>query len=164
MIAFVFQGFSDLVDMLLISGLQLYPQEAAIDVRALIGTLVVDGNDISAQIRNDTGYVLELSRLVQQLDVKQAGTPGFEQTALDYTRKDRHVDISAGDQTDDLFSLDGNLVKHNRSDRNRSCAFGNQLLMFNHGQDRGGDFILAYGDELINIFAAVCKSVFPRAL
>lgn len=57
----------NLVDVLIVSGLQLQTKVAAVDIAALIGPLMVDGNDVAAQLGNGAGDQFQLSGLVHEL-------------------------------------------------------------------------------------------------
>ena len=123
---------------------------------------MVNGNDVAAQICNDLRNQLELSRLIQQLDVQTAASAGHQQATFDDTGKNGNVNVTAGYQTNDLLALDRYLVEH--SGCNGSCAgtLCNQLLLFDQGEDCSGDLIIGNSDNFIHILLTVSKCVRAR--
>ena len=79
------EGTADLLNVCVISGFHGDPQEAAVDVAALVGTFMVNGDDVAAQIGDDAGNIFQLTRLVQQFNVEHAASAGHQQTTLDDT-------------------------------------------------------------------------------
>lgn len=121
---------------------------------------VMHGNDISAAVCNNAGYVLELPRFVDQLYAQRAGAAGFEQAALDYAGKDRYVDVSAGNEAAHLFALNGQLVKHGGGHADCAGALRDQAMLFDQRKDRRGNFVFGYGYNIVYIFAAIFKGVY----
>ena len=70
-------------------------QVAAIDVAALVCTLMMNGDNISAQSCDDIGNTLQLTRLVDKLDIQQAGPSRLLETSFNNTAEDSNVDITA---------------------------------------------------------------------
>ena len=95
MIAVVEQSLLDLLDVLKVLGFKQQPEVASVDVGALIGTLVVNGNNIAAEIRDNIGNALQLAGLVDQLQNERTGASGHEQTSLDDAGENGNVDIAA---------------------------------------------------------------------
>ncbi len=89
---------------------------------------MVDGDNVAAQVCDDPGNIFQLTRLVQQLNVEHTASAGHEQTTLDNTGQDGHVDVAAGNQADYLFALYRDFVKHCRSHRCRTCALCDEFL------------------------------------
>ena len=151
MIAVFQKGVLDLFDVVEILCFQQQPEIAAVHVRALVGALVVDRNDVSAKTRNNTGNALKLTGLVDQLKIERAGASRHEQSSLDDAGENGHVDVAARNHTDDLLALDRHFVEHCRRDRNRARALGDHLLLLDKGEDGGGDLVVGDGDDVVNV-------------
>ena len=71
-----FERFGDLHDMVIIPGLHLDSQEAAVDALGLAFFIMHTGH-IAAAVGDDAGDILELAGLVDELDEQAGGTSGF---------------------------------------------------------------------------------------
>ena len=94
-----------------VAGFQPQPQETAVNIRALAGTLVVNRHHVAAFFGDEVRYRFQLAGFVQQLHRQLARATGGEQTAFDHAGQDGHIDVAAGHQADDLFALDRHLME-----------------------------------------------------
>ena len=106
---------------------------------------MVNRDDVATALGDDPGHIHELTGLVHQFDQQVGGSAGLHQAPVNDPGQAGHVDVAAGDQADHLLALNGKLVEHGGSHRNRPRALGDHLLLFNQGEDCRGDFVL--GDE-----------------
>ena len=77
------QSAADLLYVFVVPCFKHYPQIAAVHRRALICTLMVDRDDVSAKLSYDPGNVPELTGLVDELDVHGVVPSGHEKSTLD---------------------------------------------------------------------------------
>ncbi len=63
--------------MLIVSCFKFNTQIAAVDIFALVCTLVVNGYNVTAEVCDYLRYTLKLTWLVDKCDIKLAGTSGL---------------------------------------------------------------------------------------
>ena len=81
--ACVYERILYLIDVIEVSCFKKDPQIAAVDVRTLACTFVVDRNNVAALFCDDVGNALELTWLVDKLDTELSRSARCEKTSLD---------------------------------------------------------------------------------
>ena len=71
--------------MLIVPCFKLNTQIAAVDIFALVRTLVVNGYNVAAEICDDLRYTLKLTGLVDKSNVELTGTTRLDKTSLDHS-------------------------------------------------------------------------------
>ena len=127
--------------MLLVARLQHEAQEASVEVDAVAGAFVVDGDDVAARLGYDLRHAEELSRLVGQLDGEHAAASALAQSAGDDAREDVDVDVSARNHCDDFLPLYGNLAEHGRGHGDGARSFGYELVFLDEAEDDANEAI-----------------------
>ena len=110
-----------------------------------------DGHHIAAAAGDDVGHLLQLAGLVFQRDGQVGLAAAHDEAAGDDAVEDVHVDVAAGDEADDLLTLDGQLVEERRRHRHCACTLGHQLLVLHQGEDGGCGLVLSDGDDVVHI-------------
>ena len=113
-----------------------------------------DGDDVAAAAGDDLGHLLELAGLVLQCDGQVGFAAAHDQTAGDDAVEDVHVDVAAGDDADDLFALDGQLVEEGGCHGHCTGPLGDELLVLHQGEDGGCGLILGHGHDVVHILLA----------
>ena len=114
--------------MVKVSGFQYNAQIGGGHVAALACPFVVDRDHVCAEVGDDLGHRHELTGLVLQLNAQGLLSAGAEESALDDAVEDRHVDVAARHDADDLFSLNRQLTEHDSRQRRRTGTLGDHLL------------------------------------
>ena len=81
--------------MVKISGFHLDSQETAVDAFG-VAFFIVDTGDVAAAVGDDPGDLLQLTRLVDQLDQQTGGAAGIQQAPVDDPGETGHIDVAAG--------------------------------------------------------------------
>ena len=135
------------------------------DVAVLARALVVDRDDVAAQICQDRRNALELAGLVLELDGERVDAAHLELAALDDARQDRHVDVATRDEAYHVLARDvRDLVEHHGRDGDRTGALGDELLLLDQRQDRSGDLVVRDGHDAVDVLTDIFKGILTRLL
>ena len=150
--AFFGEFFFDLFDLGEIAGFHADAQIAAGDRHIGVRALVAHANNVRAAAGNDLADADELTGLILECYDESGVSARGHKTARDDTGEDVHVDIATRNEANDLFTLDGELAEHGCCNADSAGALCDELLLFDHRKDCGGNFILGNGNDVIYVF------------
>ena len=155
---------ADLRDLFKVPRLHANTQEAAGNCHVGVRSFVADADDIGTAGRDNLADAHQLARLILQSNEQVGITTRGDQAAGDDPGEDIDVDIAAGDKAHGLLPRNRQLAEHRSRNTHRTGALGNQLLLFNHGQDRRGNLVLGYRDDAVYILLDHGECRIPRVL
>ena len=153
-----------MLDLRGVAGFQPQLQEAAGDRHIRVAAVVVNADNVGAAPRNNIADHTQLPGLVLQGNHQVCLAPAHHQPARDHAGENVHINVAAGNQADGLFARQRQLAEQRRRYRGGTRALGNQLLVFHQREDRGGDFVLAHGHDVVNVLLYHFKGGFAGRL
>ena len=100
------QGSLDFLDMFRVASLHGESEYAGIHLVAIGRTVVMNTGDVSAKACDDGCYLNQFAWLIVKLHLDGAETAALDQTTVDDTVQDGHVDVAA--------NTTSNLMQHSK--------------------------------------------------
>ena len=135
----------------MISCLHFDLELATVDGCVLAVTFMLHRKDIGAKFADHVADFRELSGLIGEQYGYLAVTTALYKTTGDHAIEGCHVDVTAGYETNDFLSFDGDLVEHCSGNGYCSGTFGNEFLLLDERENRSRNFIVADSYNLIDI-------------
>src|SRR6202041_2497508 len=95
--------------------------------------------------------LLQRRRMVRKVYAQPHKPAVLHQTALDDTRQQRNVDVSASDENTDPFAAQRDLVLQHGCCRHGSGAFGQRLLLLKKQENRVRDLFFVNRDDIVHV-------------
>ena len=147
-------------NLVVVAGFQAQFQEAAGNCHVSVAAVMVYADYVSTTAGNDVAYVEQLSRFIFKGNHKVGLATAHYLTTGDYAGENVYVNVATTYEAYNFLALDGKLVEKGCCHRSSTCTFGNELLLFDEGEDSCCDFVFANGDDFVNIFFNNIKGVF----
>ncbi len=146
------QGFGDALDVFFVVGLAGDFEDYLLEAVGHFGLVVVEFDDVGVFFGEDAGDVEELAGFIRQeyTEAEYAATGNF--CLFNQGGNRGYIDIAAADDGGYFFALEGELGEGGKGQH--ACAFGDEFVFFNEGEQSAHDFHFGNSDDVVEVFFA----------
>ena len=116
------------------------------DLEVGLYAVMLEQDDVRVLLRNDMREALESARCVRHEHGELELTAAGDEALLDDLVDEGNVDVAAGQDADDLFALDVDLVVEHSRERGGTGGLNDLLAALEQQQDGGGDLVVGDRD------------------
>ena len=121
------------------------------DLEVGLYAVMLERDDVRVLLCNDMREALECARCVRhenrELELTAAGDEALFYDLVD----EGNVDVAAGEDADDLFALDVDLVVEHGRERSGAGGLNDLLAALEQQQDGGGDLVVGDRDNAVHV-------------
>ena len=134
------------------------------DLEVGLYAVMLERDDVRVLLCNDMREALECARRVRHENRELELTAAGDEALLDDLVDEGNVDVAAGEDADDLFALDVDLVVEHGRERSGAGGLNDLLAALEQQQDGGGDLVVGDRDNAVYVLLDIFEGLFARSL
>ena len=134
------------------------------DLEVRLYAVMLERDDVRVLLCNDMREALECARRVRHENRELQLTAAGDEALLDDLVDEGNVDVAAGEDADDLFALDVDLVVEHGRERSGAGGLNDLLAALEQQQNSGSDLVIGNRDNAVHILLDILKGLFARGL